>query len=429
MSLKTKPSRVSGKNPAYMKGDYAEVRQTQTQQDLINEGKKFKHSVLKKPYVNNLSYQEMEYEATPLGRGADMTPLAMFPRIKGFDTTPIIDIPEIGKYPCECLPCRAGGLIGKDPVVFVKDAKGKTRTLLVKKGAGIAGVPSTHQCVGTGIETLYIFICGRQDELIHLESAHDSMYLVNSMTIPFSDESKCTKIDRCACHTIGININCGKGFTDCTNGRNIRVLACSGEAPIKILPSSSACSALTIVDEDGSDATDTILRNGSNDYKTTGDCCENIVWSVGAGTGQLGGSTITQTGVLTAGGTACGSLLVTATCSACGTSDNQYVRVTDAGQWVFPYPWYDCAESPEYPYCCRMVLQDVESIKGKDKEVTDWWFLWDDGVGTTCYLIGDDCNSWVQFTPTPSATPCSLPEYTTLIASICVYHGIGEWKC
>ena len=91
------------------------------------------------------------------------------------------------------------------------------------------------------------------------------------------------------------------------------------------------CEDLIITNEDGSPATDTILRNGTLDFKTTGNCCGNIVWSVSPTTG---GTTISAAGVLHAGSTSCGSLLVTASCPECETSATQYVRVTDAGQWV-----------------------------------------------------------------------------------------------
>ncbi|MDI6745377.1 MAG: hypothetical protein QMD07_08385 [Thermodesulfovibrionales bacterium] len=73
---------------------------------------------------------------------------------------------------------------------------------------------------------------------------------------------------------------------------------------------------------------ETITRNSSAQYTATG-CPSNIIWSV-SGTG----ATISSTGLLTAGATACGSLTVTATCPACGTSATQWVRVADAGQWV-----------------------------------------------------------------------------------------------
>ncbi|MBI4824362.1 MAG: hypothetical protein HY805_09075 [Nitrospirae bacterium] len=91
--------------------------------------------------------------------------------------------------------------------------------------------------------------------------------------------------------------------------------------------------AITIVNEDGTQAKDTMLRNQSNDYKVTG-CIGTVEWSV-SGTG----GSITQDGVLTAGSTACGSLIVTATCSKCGTSDTQDVRVTSSGVW---YPIESC---------------------------------------------------------------------------------------
>ena len=66
-------------------------------------------------------------------------------------------------------------------------------------------------------------------------------------------------------------------------------------------------------------------------FKTTGDCCGEIQWTVSP---ETGGTTILAGGLLIAGATACGSLQVTATCPACGTSATQYVRVTDAGHWV-----------------------------------------------------------------------------------------------
>ncbi|MBI4824429.1 MAG: hypothetical protein HY805_09430 [Nitrospirae bacterium] len=84
---------------------------------------------------------------------------------------------------------------------------------------------------------------------------------------------------------------------------------------------------ITIVNEDGTQAKDTMLRNQSNDYKVTG-CLGSVEWSV-SGTG----GSITSEGVLTAGSSACGSLGITATCPKCGTSDTKYVRVPDAGQW------------------------------------------------------------------------------------------------
>lgn len=126
-------------------------------------------------------------------------------------------------------------------------------------------------------------------------------------------------VSKVACGTLTITTECEACETSAT--QSVRV--------------PDDCLALTIVNEDGSPATDTILRGGSNDYKVLGDCKGKVNWSVGVEAGStLGGSTITQAGVLTAGSTSCGSLKVTATCSAYGTSVTHGVRVTNAGQWV-----------------------------------------------------------------------------------------------
>lgn len=356
--INIKPSKVSGKNPAMTKDDYPSARMKKTQQDLINEGKKFKFSVLKKPYTSDLNYQEMEYEATPLGRGTDMTPLAAFPRLRGIDTVPLIGDSAVSKYPCWCGGCTGGGsALGDTSEMWkaleqaVKDGVVKTQSEMKawveEHWADVfsfsLNAPTEYQCMSKDRETFYFYICGRQNEFIHLETtASDALFVESSFSVPFPDESKCTTIDRCVCHYIGVIVDCGAGFENCDTDRLIFISACKRTQAIKIRPSTTACSSLTIVDEGGGAATDTILRNGSNDYKTTGDCCEAITWSVGAGTGQLGGSTISSSGVLTAGATACGSLLVTAECRACGTSDTQYVKVTDGGQWVWDHKVQTC---------------------------------------------------------------------------------------
>ena len=347
MSLRTKPTRVSGKNPAYMSGDYPEMRQKKTQQDLINEGKKFKFSVLKKPYMSDLSYQEMEYEATPLAQ-SPFSPNAMFPKFKGLDGVPLISGGDIAKYPCTCGGCTGAGAMGDTSDLWKElerlIAEGIIKTQADIKawivshweqqlgGYTLAGVPSEYQCGSTEIETFYITICGRRNETVHLESsARDSLFALSSFEVPFPDESKCTTIDRCACHTIGVNVNCGAGFENCVEERDVFISACKRTQAIKIKRPSSACSSLTIVDEDGSPATDTILRIGSLDFKATGGCCGEIQWTVSP---ETGGTTISAAGVLTAGATSCGSLLVTATCPACGTNNTHSVRVTNGGQWV-----------------------------------------------------------------------------------------------
>ncbi len=100
---------------------------------------------------------------------------------------------------------------------------------------------------------------------------------------------------------------------------------------------------------------DTTIRNSTKQYTATG-CPSNVAWSV-SGTG----ATISSTGLLTAGSTACGSLAVTATCVACGTSATQTVRVTDSGQWQ-AYSYCDVRPCSLYgkcqEYCSR--IQDGE---------------------------------------------------------------------
>ena len=426
-----KPTKVSGKNPAMTKDDYPAMRMKKTQQDLINEGKKFKHSVLKKPYVADLSYQEMEYEATPLGRGLDMTPLAQFPRFKGFDTVPLVSGGEASKYPCWCEGCTGAGgdtsAIWQDLEQAIEDGIIKTKQEIeawVKARwpqvytFTLPGVPTEYQCTSKGKETLYIYICGRRDEFVHLETTEsDSLFVQSSFEVPFPNEGRCTTIDRCACHTIGVIIDCGAGFESCDTDRTVFLSACNTTQAIRIRPSTTACSSLTIVDEGGGAATDTILRNGSNDYSTTGDCCENITWSVGAGTGQLGGSVINQSGVLTAGVTACGSLLVTATCEACGTSDTQYVRVTDGGQWVL-------IDTITYGTGADGLL--CTCISGKQKDIY---------YGSCCSTAGSTCDEngftgWLQYTylcsGTDGCTGCCSPD--PKYGCIRIKY-VYEWQC
>jgi len=99
---------------------------------------------------------------------------------------------------------------------------------------------------------------------------------------------------------------------------------------------------------------ETITRNSSAQYIASG-CPSNVEWSV---SGK--GVTINSTGLLAADSTSCGSLLVTATCSACGTSATQFVRVADGGQWVL-------VES-----CGTPAIYHAEKIEGKYR-YENWW--------------------------------------------------------
>lgn len=159
-------------------------------------------------------------------------------------------------------------------------------------------------------------------------------YTASGGTEPYTWTITKGSIDTNGCVTVAGQ--CGTATITVTDANG-----CSGTKEVNL--SAENCSSLTIVNENGAPATDTILRGGSKDYKITGDCCAGVVWSV-SGEG-LGGSTITQDGVLTAGAEACGSLLVTATCASCGTSATQYVRVTDAGGWANASIIYECSQS------------------------------------------------------------------------------------
>ncbi|MBT9168181.1 MAG: hypothetical protein DDT19_01526 [Syntrophomonadaceae bacterium] len=212
MSSKAK---TSGKSPVFSRKDYLEMSSTFTQQDIINMGRKFKHSVFKTPFVGKEDLQGMEFEMSP-GVAQPVKPYV-----------PILLIP---RYPY--LPPRADvePLMPREP----------REILIPEVEPEVEPVPTPCICTTT----------------------------------------------------------------------------------------------IAIVNEDGSPATDTILRNGRLDFRVTGVCCGRLDWSVSVDVGStLGGSTITSAGVLTAGATSCGSLKVTASCPVCKTSATQYVRVTDAGRW------------------------------------------------------------------------------------------------
>lgn len=103
---------------------------------------------------------------------------------------------------------------------------------------------------------------------------------------------------------------------------------------------------------------ETITRNSSAQYTANG-CPSNVEWSV---SGK--GATISSTGLLTAGSTACGSLTVTASCSGCGTSATQYVRVTDAGVWVLFLYAVQCAFESSINAYDTCISGDTKNVYG-----------------------------------------------------------------
>ncbi|PIP71219.1 MAG: hypothetical protein COW90_01170 [Nitrospirae bacterium CG22_combo_CG10-13_8_21_14_all_44_11] len=147
-----------------------------------------------------------------------------------------------------------------------------------------------------------------------------------------------------------------------------------------------------------------ITRNNTAQYTASG-CPSNIIWSVSGS-----GATISSTGLLTVGSTACGSLTITATCPACGTSATQYVRVTDAGKWgpqtffyVYDYATYwqhfsDCTT-------CTFIRGDTSYI---------WWYC-------ACDL---GCPSSCFGSPLPTEPEC--------LHISCKYHvaaNTSQWVC
>ncbi|MBI4822828.1 MAG: hypothetical protein HY805_01165 [Nitrospirae bacterium] len=158
--------------------------------------------------------------------------------------------------------------------------------------------------------------------------------------------------------------------------------------------------SLTIINEDGTPALDTITRGSSRDYKATGcgDC--PVTWSLSATDGSaVGNSTITQDGVLTAGSTACGTLGVTANCRACGTSDTQDVRVTDAGGWV---QVASCSQN-NFSGCFSTDGWMEETLSGRYKHLVEYHRAHCSTSPGVCEYCRSNCESY----PKPCGGGCS----------------------
>jgi len=152
---------------------------------------------------------------------------------------------------------------------------------------------------------------------------------------------------------------------------------------------------------------DTTTRNSTKQYTVTG-CPSAVTWSVSGS-----GATISSTGLLTAGATACGSLLVTATCAACGTSTTQYVRVTDAGQWVIT----------SYCNLGAGFICTFNEISGKNLyEIRMGGTTYPPACPTNyCAISGYTCND---------SSPISAPHTCGGTGFCCVHTWyIYEWRC
>lgn len=154
---------------------------------------------------------------------------------------------------------------------------------------------------------------------------------------------------------------------------------------------------LTII---GSDETTT---NSTKQYTTTG-CPGTVTWGIS------GKGAITSTGLLTTGATACGTIIITANCSQCGTSSTKDVRVTDAGGWydfiessycgVVDYSCYPC---PGYYHNCG-IATNIEII-GVEQWTMEWFIVPEE---SPCSCIAIDyggqppCAPILPFTPEPN---------------------------
>ncbi len=152
---------------------------------------------------------------------------------------------------------------------------------------------------------------------------------------------------------------------------------------------------------------ETITRNSSAQYTATG-CPSNVEWSVSGS-----GATISSTGLLTVGSTACGSLGVTATCVGCGTSATQAVRVTDAGLW-----W-------ELARCTAFAGgQTVRVYRGRYLHTLQWMPIC--YIGRDC-LLEDPCNPFYHSICHDTAPSYEKPPLTGVPWYVCASTIACEW--
>ncbi|KAF0145683.1 MAG: YD repeat-containing protein [Nitrospirae bacterium] len=155
---------------------------------------------------------------------------------------------------------------------------------------------------------------------------------------------------------------------------------------------------------------DTTTRNSTKQYTATG--CGQVEWSISP---LNKGATITQIGLLTTTGTACGSFTITANCPTCGTSATKDVRVTDAGMWLDrgPYPVTCKIKGGTYWSGCIGELQ----YKGKYRyEVSS-------ECVNSAMIISGDCTSFA------SACNCPPPDYPKISILVSWADYYWEWVC
>lgn len=148
--------------------------------------------------------------------------------------------------------------------------------------------------------------------------------------------------------------------------------------------------------------TETITRNSSAQYTASG-CPWDVSWSV-SGTG----ATISSTGLLTVGSTACGTLTVIANCSQCGTSTTKNVRVTDAGGWAGGRQ-YDYCGTDYSVYACPGYYHPF-SFRWNEEIINGelWyqeWFILPETSSCSCIAFDYLCSPILPYTP-----HCSVHE-------------------
>ncbi|MBT9169208.1 MAG: hypothetical protein DDT19_02562 [Syntrophomonadaceae bacterium] len=226
-------SKTSGKSPVFSHKDYLEMTNTLTQQDVINMGGKFRHSVFKTPFVGKEGLQEMEFEMSPgdVQPTKSHIPSLPFPQrrrmplVFGADREEVLEVdgryypyepsayevgvPETGRRHRTPIvsgldatrrpfPCRCSGMCVGSPQTVVRvwdeveramrdgrirgrnaEEVGRAIEQFVRNHVRVnrdfrfeLAKPVTYRCSGTGVELAHTtFICGGREEFVHMRSA------------------------------------------------------------------------------------------------------------------------------------------------------------------------------------------------------------------------------------------------------------------
>lgn len=132
-----------------------------------------------------------------------------------------------------------------------------------------------------------------------------------------------------------------------------------------------------------------------------------------------------RSGLLTTTSSACGSLLVTATCEGCGTSASQDVRVTDAGHWEVVTNCVD--QGCDTPQCYEIFEVDPILISGGTWYSESWLAHCRPVAKSACTKTTNDC---VMLSPQPSPPDCSSIMPGTIFSGWCGYGSmVKKWQC